>query len=360
MNSYCHKDIRLTSVEMGFLWNTYMIESMVHHILIYYLKHVEDRDVEQLLVVWLEETNDSLNLLKTLFQKEGFPVPVGITSEDIMPNAPRLFSDKYYILYSIHMGGFALQTYSLAFAQSSREDIRQFFKHYVDRLMIVNQRITDLSIAKGVYSRPPAIPIPTKVDFVKDKSFFTGFLGKRRPLTVLEITQLFYNAGANAVGKALITGFSQVTKSEEIRNYFIKGKSIAEKFIELLNKVLLSEDVSIVPSYDSEVMNTITSPFSDKLMLFHINLLNSGGLGSYGTAISASPRLDLALLWVRIMFQAGLYGKTGANLMVENGWMEQPPIASERNIQERYKKGGEIPQPAMKPMEGKNQNDRDE
>lgn len=71
---------------------------------------------------------------------------------------------------------------------------------------------------------------------------------------MLEITHLSYNAAANAVGKALITGFSQVAKSEKIRNYFIKGEAIAEKFIELLNKVLLSEDVSIAPSYESEVM----------------------------------------------------------------------------------------------------------
>lgn len=80
------------------------------------------------------------------------------------------------------MARFALQSYSMAYVQSSRGDIRQFFKHYLDRLIVVNQRITDLSVAKGVYSRPPAIPMPTKVEFVKNKSFFTGFLGKiRRP-----------------------------------------------------------------------------------------------------------------------------------------------------------------------------------
>jgi hypothetical protein len=328
-----------------------MIESLVHHLIIYYLQHMEDQDLEKLYAVWQAETKDSLVFLKALFRKEGIPVPVGITSEDINPHAPRLYSDKYYILYAIHMGRFAFQTFCMAYTQSSRADIRDFFRHYVERLMIVNQRITDLAIAKGVYSRPPAISIPTEVDFVRDRSFFTGFFGKKRPLTVLEITHLSHNAETNAVGEALITGFSQVAKSAEIRNYFMKGKLIAEKFIGLINKVLLRENISSQPTYDSEVISSAISPFSDKFMLFHINLLNSGGLSSYGAAISASPRTDIALLWIRVMFQAGLYGKNGANLMIKNGWLEQPPTASKRDIQPHRKSREMIPQPALKPTE---------
>lgn len=315
------------------------------------------RELEQLFAVWQVETNDSLNLLITLFQKESIPVPVGITSEDVDLHAPRLFSDKYYILYAIHMGRFALQTYSMAYTQSSRKDIREFFRHYLERLMLVNQKITDLSVAKGVYSRPPAISLPTKVDFVTDRSFFTGFFGKKRPLTVLEITHLSLNAGVNAVGKALITGFSQVAKSAEIRNYFIKGKLIAEKFIGLINKTLLRENISSQPSYDSEVISCTASPFSDKLMLFHINLLNLVGLGGYGMAIASSPRMDIALLWVRVMLQAGFYGKIGTNLMVKNGWLEQPPTAPGRDIREYRKNEKMIPQPALKPMKEKYEKD---
>jgi hypothetical protein len=240
MKGYSHNAIRITSVEIGFLWNTYMIESLVHHILNYSSKHLEDQELRQLATVWLHETNDSLNLLSTLFQQEGIPVPVGITSNDIHPDAPPLFSDKFYMLYSVHMARFGLQNYSLAYSQSSRGDIRQFFKHYVDRLIIVNERITDL--------------------------------------------------------------------------------------------------------------------VTNKLMLFHINLLNSMGLGNYGMAIAASSRIDLAFLWIRIMFQAGLYGKTGTNLMVKYGWMEQPPSASERETRlDKYKI---IPQPAMKPGE-KHENNED-
>jgi hypothetical protein len=83
-----------------------------------------------------------------------------------------------------------------------------------------------------------------QVDFVKNMDFFSGLIGKKRPLTVLEITHLFNNAETNAVGKAFITGLAQVAKSEEIKNYFLRGKAISEKFISLFCNVLAKEDVS--------------------------------------------------------------------------------------------------------------------
>jgi hypothetical protein len=109
---------------------------------------------------------------------------------------------------------------------------------------LINRRCTELALAKGVYSRPPTISISMQVDFVKNMDFFSGLIGKKRPLTVLEITHLFNNAETNAVGKAFITGLAQVAKSEEIKNYFLRGKAISEKFISLFCNVLAKEDVS--------------------------------------------------------------------------------------------------------------------
>lgn len=74
VDGYSHNEMRLTSVEMGVLWNTYMIESMVHHILSYCLHHIEDRDLVQLFTVWQEETRDSLNLLNHCFRRKDSPL----------------------------------------------------------------------------------------------------------------------------------------------------------------------------------------------------------------------------------------------------------------------------------------------
>ena len=351
MNRYSHNSIRLTSVELGFLWNTYMLESLVHHAHQYFVNHIEDKDLKSLSQYILDSTGSSLAYLTDLFAQESIPLPRGITSEDIKPAAPRLFSDKFYMVYEVHMSRFALQNYTLAYAQSTYKDIKSFFEHYLNRLVLINQQCTELALAKGVYSRPPTISIAPQVDFVKDMSFFSGFVGKKRPLTVLEITHLFNNAETNAVGKAFITGLAQVAAAGEIRNYCLRGKAIAEKFIGLFNTVLAKEDVSRSPSYDSEVVsNTIESPFADRMILFHINLLNSGGFGNYGTAIAASPRIDLTWLYTRVLLQVGLYSRTGSNLMVKNGWLEQPPTLQKLNRQELAGHNELIAQPAMKPL----------
>jgi len=361
MENIKHENIRITASEMGALWNTYMIESLVHHVFSYYLNHVEDQDIKNMLVILVNETRDSVKLLESVFKQEKLPVPRGITSEDIVPDAPRLFSDKYYLIYTKSMARFAATMFSLAYTQSTRSDLRQFFRHYVNRITIVDQQLTELLLSKGIYTRPPAIPIPNKVDFVKDRSFFSSFIGRKRPLTALEITHLFFGAQSNAIGKALMIGFSQVAQAKELKQYFTRGKEIANKFMELFNKILVTEEISISPSFDSEVMASTQSPFSDRLMLFHTNLLNSGGFGTYGMAFSASPRLDLALLYVRVMFQVGLYSKAGANLLIKNGWMEQPPSAPEHNALSMYhKEKSLIPQPAKKPIDEKHDDNSNE
>ena len=355
MNGYIHNSIRLTSVELGFLWNTYMLESLVHNAHKYFVSHIEDEDLKSLSQYILDSTGHSLSYLTDLFKQESIPLPRGVTLEDIKPYAPRLFSDKFYMIYEVHMARFALQSYSLAYAQSARRDIKDFFEHYLNRLILINRRCTELALAKGVYSRPPTISISMQVDFVKNMDFFSGLIGEKRPLTILEITHLFNNAESNAVGKAFITGLAQVAKSEEIRNYLLRGKALSEKFISLFCNVLAKEDVSTPPSYDSEVISNITeSPFSDKMMLFHINLLNLGGFGNFGMAISASQRMDLTFLYTKALLQVGMYSKAGANLMVKNGWLEQPPTAQKLDNQEvytRHKK--QVPHLAMKPLEEK-------
>ncbi|MFC4770181.1 DUF3231 family protein [Effusibacillus consociatus] len=84
-------------------------------------------------------------------------------------------------------------------------------------------------------------------------------------------------------------------------------------------------------SYDGEVMESTKSPFSDRLMLIHVTLLVSSSLGNYGMGMAASQRRDLATVYARLLVEGSAYGEDGTNLLIENGWMEQPPIAPDRN-----------------------------
>lgn len=325
------QDNRVTSVEMGVLWNTYMIESTVHHMFRYFLNNVQDSDIKDMLIILVEETKDSLELLKITFEKNGLALPRGTVSEDIIPDAPRLYSDTFYIVYTKNMAQFQLMIYSLAYTNCSRRDLREFFKSYLNRLVIVDRKITELIKSKGFYVTPPFIPVPDKVDFIKRKSFLTDFIGDKRALTVLEITHLFFNAQANALGKALLMGFSQVTKTKRIKEFFDNGKDISKKYFQNLTSILINEDISIPPSYDGEVTDNIESPFSERFMLFHVNLLVGGGFGNYGMAISQSPRRDLVALYIKMLTETGSYADEGVKLMIKKGWMEQPPSAPNRD-----------------------------
>ncbi len=343
---------RLTSIEIGHLWNAYMWESLVHHALVYFTAHVHDKDLSELYTQWLDATKRSLEILKNLFQQEKIPIPRGITSDDIYPNAPRLFSDKFSMVYAVNMARLGMQAFATAYAQSSRKDIRETFEHYIYRLTLTNKQAVDMAMVKGVYEYPPPISTPNRIDFVHRKSFFSGLFGNKRPLTALEITHLFINAEMNAVGKAFITGLAQVTKTEEIRKYFLHGKAIAEKLFSLFSEVLLRNGISVPSTYDHEIIGTTESPFSDRFMLYHINALNNFGFGTYGMALSTSPRLDLVLLYVRTMLQVGLYAKSGANLMVKNGWFEQPPSPQySEDRREKSEWNAVSPSPAMKPLD---------
>jgi hypothetical protein len=44
-----------------------------------------------------------------------------------------------------------------------------------------------------------------------------------------------------------------------------------------------------------------------------------------------SPRHDLGSIYVRLSAEVSQFVEDGANIMIENGWLEQPPQASDRD-----------------------------
>jgi hypothetical protein len=129
----------------------------------------------------------------------------------------------------------------------------------------------------------------------------------------------------------LITGFSQVAKSKEVRQYMLRGREISAKHFEVFSSVLHQEHLSSAKNLTSEVTDSIVSPFSDKLMMFHIAGLVASGIGQYGAAMSTSPRRDLGVMYTRLIGEIAKYSEDGANIMINNGWMEQPPKAADRD-----------------------------
>lgn len=302
-----------------------MFETSVHHMFSYFLVHVEDPDVKQYVEQCFHVSKKHIHKYIDIFEKENFPIPRGITSKDINLNAPRLFSDVFYLHYIDGMTKFALNGYALAVSEVTRKDVRFLFNENLDDLQEVTEIGKKILLAKGLYSRPPYISTPKAAEFVKNGHFFAGFTNKKRSLTVFEMNQLFQNVRSNALGKALLKGFIQVTKDKVLSEYFVKGKLIANKYVTVFSTILLEEDCNVPSTYGSEVLESNISPFSERLMLNHVAHLISYGVTNYGMSIAMSPRKDLVLTYMRIVGEVMNYAGDGAKLLVKYGWLEQPP-----------------------------------
>ncbi|WP_078544809.1 DUF3231 family protein [Litchfieldia alkalitelluris] len=323
--------IRLTSAEISSLWGSYMNNSMAVCVLGHFLEVVEDKEIESVVRMAFDIANQALEGAKRIFIEENYPVPHGFTKEeDVISQAGRLWSDEFFLQYINQTAKSGFAAYGMALGQSSRKDILEYFNGTLQSTIDLNEKVKGTLLSKGLYVRPPYINPPQKVSFVKKQGFLTGWFGERKPLLGIEIAHLFHNIETNAVGKALIMGFSQVARNQDSRDYFARGKELSKKQIEVFSSLLNEEDIPDPMTWDTDVTESMNPPFSDKLMMVHISFLNAVGVGNYGLAMSASTRRDLIAHFVRLAAEIGQYAEDGANLMIKHSWLEEPPQSADR------------------------------
>ncbi len=322
---------KLTSSELSLLWGHYQNDTLGICTISYLLKIVEDPEIKAILDYGLTLEKDHIKIIKETFTSEKIPIPIGFSEQDVNVNAPRLFSDIFILHYLANMGAIGLNNYSIALPNSSRKDIRDFYTACLNSSAELYNRSSDLLLKKGVMIRPPYIPYPEQVEFIQKQHFLSGWLGKTRQLTAIEISYLFFNLQRNVLGTALLTGFSQVTKSKEIREYLVRGAEISKHhssvFVNFLNKDNLTAPVT----WDSEPTISTISPFSDKLIMFHVAALSTSGIGYYGASLGMSPRRDIAAAYTRLIAEVGLHAEDGMNILINNGWLEKPPSSPDRS-----------------------------
>jgi len=214
----------------------------------------------------------------------------------------------------------------LAMAESTRADVREVYHALTLGTIDLDNKVTGLLLEKGLYIRAPYITVGEKAEHVHDQNFFgTLFGGGERKLLAMEVGTLFSNIRNNVVGKTLLIGFSQVAESPSVRHYMRRGVEIANKHIQIFSGILREDDIPIPMSSDSGVTNSTVAPFSERLMLYHVTLLNQVGIAAYGTAISANMRKDIQTSYARLAAEIGQYAADGSNLLIGSNWMEEPP-----------------------------------
>lgn len=321
---------KLSSAEMGKLWATYMGNSMSKCILSYFLQHVEDNDIKTLLENALSLCQEFMQTTTEIFQKENFPIPKGFGPEDVNLGAPRLFEDEFYVHYLKYTAKAGLSIYNIAVPLVFRKDVNEFFIHCLHSTISLIEQIKEILMNKGYMIKPPIIPVPEKVEFVQN-DFLNGFLGHVRPLHALEIAHFYDNIENNVTSKALIMAFAQVVKDEKIRELFESGRDGTEKNVEQYIKMLLKENLPTPTFVDDLVTASTFSPFSDKLMLYHKMDMFTMKIRAFGNSLAVNGRHDIGMLYTKSLVKIAIFVENAAKIMIEKGWMEQPPYAIDRN-----------------------------
>ncbi|MBU7591077.1 DUF3231 family protein [Metabacillus halosaccharovorans] len=323
---------KLTSTEIASLWTTYMNESMVKTMLTHMLIDIEDNEIKAGVQQSYDLANSNVDFLTQFFRKHKFAKPVGFTNEDLYSNAQKLYSDTFMLIYVNHMSKVAMLGYSGCLAMCVREDTRHFFMECLQKAADLYNSTLEIADKKGFYVKAPYIEVPEDSDYVETKKYLSELnpFSEKRPLNSIEISHLYMNIQTNSIGSKLCLSFGQTSQNKEVQEYMMRGNEISKKHVKIFTKTLAESDVLAPGSPDVCVSDSTSQTYSDKLMMFQMSLLSAAGSGNYATAAVASQRADLAVNYERLSIEIADFAKTGADIMINNNWLEQPPGLKDR------------------------------
>ncbi|MBS4172253.1 DUF3231 family protein [Bacillus sp. FJAT-49736] len=325
-------NIKLTTSELGILWTIYTENTALRCFYMHFLHHLEDNEIKGIIEEALAMIETHIERVKSIFEGENIPIPVGFSDKDVDLTAPALYTDLFALSFLYRGGQVIVPFYATALTKVSRVDIVQFIIECLGNESKLYDKSLSLMLSKGLYDRPPKMEYPNSVEFVKhNPSLIETWIGERRPLNSLEIGEIFSVVERNAIGLILIMGLIQVTKDKEIKEYLLKGKRIAEKQIDTFTKLLNENDNFSGTPTTMEVTNSTISPFSERLILFFIGSTNQVGISTLGYALSITMRKDISAHYALFMTDIMKYGHDGLKLLIDRGWMERPPQPIDRN-----------------------------
>ena len=324
--------IKLSSSELANIWTNYMNDTLAICTIGRFLAHVEDVEIKSTLEYALSLSHEHVKKLTSIFNEEQLQIPDGFSEKtDIILDSPRLYSDDFYLFYLQNIAKLGLAAYTLSLSNSARLDMWEYYTECLNESAKLLNKSSEIMLIKGTFIRSPFIPDQHKVEYVQEQSYLDGIFGKHRPMNVIEITNIYFNLTQNQLGRSLLMGFSQVAKTKAVREYFVRGRNIADKHVELFGSILSLEYLPSSSAWDTLPTDSTVAPFSEKLMMFHTITLIGAGVGHYGTSLGTSMRSDLSLHFTRIMAEVMKYAADGARLMIKQGWLEQPPHAVDRD-----------------------------
>lgn len=318
--------------EVGSLWQTYQEKTLIMRFLEYFIEKADDPQARNILGGLWQELDYHVKEMENLFSEQGMAIPVGFTSKDVNLEAPKLYDNGFDIMFLRILKEVSMGLYTLSMNMTYNKKVMAIY----EGLTTVTQKIYKLStsylLEKGILSLPPKISMPKNTGIIENKKFMEGFklIGDKRALTALEVGMLHHNIEVNNIGMQLITGFAQCAQNKEVKQYFIKGMELAKKQIKTMEDLLLEADIQLSATSGATVTTSTVPPFSDKLMMHCIYILNGFGLIGTGTGVFFSLRNDLAMKTLLIAKDVYFYAQEGIEIKIKNGWFEEPPQMEDR------------------------------
>ncbi|WP_223701780.1 DUF3231 family protein [Sutcliffiella deserti] len=324
----------ITSSELGVLWLTYQEKTMILRILEYFIEKADDETAKGIMTDLYGEINNYVGIITEIFQNEGAVIPVGYTAQDVNKDVPKLYDNGFDIMFVRLLKEISIGLHSLNITMCYREDIVMHLK----KLTAITQKYyiicTQYLLEKGLLVKPPHVSMPTSVEFVKDNSYLGGLpinpFSEKRTLNTVEVAQIHHAVEANILGIQMITGFAQCANEEKVKKYFNDGAELAKGFVKELTEVLIQSSIPTPQSAGGNATRSTIAPFSDKLMLYCTSLFCSFSLGSGSLGTAFSLRNDIPAKMTIFMKDIFEYAHKGAKIMIQNGWMEEPPQMEER------------------------------
>jgi hypothetical protein len=325
-----NENIKLTSAEIGTLWGAFVNGTAIDTVNRYMVSITEDERIKGLLEEAIQIFARQKQQIVSFIEKDGFPIPCGFNDSDLTNTSKRLFTDTFCLHYIHIMTLHGLIGHVTALSSSVNSELRLFFDACDQDAKNLYHKSTELLLELGHFQRDPFFFPEESPQYVNTKDFTDGFFGNKRRLAATEIISLSLNLKKAIMSKALSIAFSQVTQTQETREFLEYSGKVSDKQIQSLASILQKDNLPVPTSWETEVTISTESPFSDKLMMFHMGFLYQTAQTFQGAGLATAMRSDLAFEYEKIILKNLAVTKKWFTIMVKYKWLEQPPLAPNR------------------------------
>jgi hypothetical protein len=322
--------LKLTSSEIGTLWGEYVNGTLIDVVNRYMVSIIEDELIKAIFESAIKTFEKQKKQIVSFIENEGFPVPIGFTESDLFNGKQRLFTDIFCLNYLHVMTLHGLLGHSTSLAVSVRKDLREFYDSCDNDAKKMYHQTIELLLEKGNFQRDPLFYPAKNPEYISSQDFLDGFFGKGRKLAATEIISISLNLKKSIMAKTLSIAFSQVAQTKEVRKFLVDSEKTADGQIKTFTKIMQTDNLPVPKSWETEVTTSTDSPFSDKLMLYHIGFLFQAAQNYHGAGLATAMRTDLVAAYEGTILKNLMVTKKWYNLMVQNKWLEQPPLAPNR------------------------------